>query len=560
MWRTVLREFAEETTLHGCRYLVPGRSGPCVRLCWLVAMAVSAGCAVVFVSQAWRQYRESPIRTTVRTTNFPLSEIPFPAVTVCPTTKVRRTVGEKLLASLLNLTELNDTVRGELRLVMAMLANHEFPYNYRVWQYYNSSKDIISKLNDKLNVTWFMLQVMPPLEKMLGVCIWQGKFQNCTSIFSLQRTEGGFCYSFNSLTSEASRHCLASGPTTGLELTLYDAPDADKISPEQRDHHGFRVLVQNVEQPPESARGLLVARRRGHAMKLLLSAALTDSRRHLLRLSPRQRGCLFESEATPLLATVYSFKTCLMDCRLQHILRHCRCVPYYFNHVPGDLRFYRVDDGGAAESGESAGALNCSCLPDCHIYEYGVDARYEANPAIRSDAYIDVYYSESAAVFYLRELTFDAAQLIVSFGGILSLFLGVSVLSLAEVPHFVLRLVTAMYHGSGSTTTTEHQPQSVWVTTAPGRRHPAVSGHPWNTASGPKLHVPRDTASIAGSSHRLRTRKGTKWLGRKSPQLPLFRGALRLKGGKIAAVGAPQEHSDAETALARWRASVAARP
>lgn len=43
---------------------------------------------------------------------------------------------------------------------------------------------------------------MPTIDEVFGSCYWRGTGYNCTDIIRRQRTEEGFCYSFNSKTSD----------------------------------------------------------------------------------------------------------------------------------------------------------------------------------------------------------------------------------------------------------------------------------------------------------------------------------------------------------------------
>lgn len=47
-----------------------------------------------------------------------------------------------------------------------------------------------------------MFQLMPSIDEMFRSCYWRGSVYKCSDIMRLQRTEQGFCYSFNSKTSE----------------------------------------------------------------------------------------------------------------------------------------------------------------------------------------------------------------------------------------------------------------------------------------------------------------------------------------------------------------------
>ncbi|XP_046998299.1 sodium channel protein Nach-like [Schistocerca americana] len=290
MWRRVLAEYAQGTTLHGFRYLAPGLCGRAARLCWFIAIAISIVFAATAISDTWRKYRDSPTTTSVVSTNFPLYQIPFPGVTICPAIKVRRTVGEKLLmrqvaihlletfdcsgklqqyecnCRYLNLSEADDVTRQKLYHVMAALALVEFPYYYMVPLSLEKAGDLVDKLND-INITRFMMQTLPRIDDVFYECFWQGHINNCSNMFFLQRTEAGFCYGFNSLAAENTRQCpamstykvptgatvnrdpcqmrrnIASGPTTGLEVFLKSLPEEESLGDGQRDRNGYRHII-----------------------------------------------------------------------------------------------------------------------------------------------------------------------------------------------------------------------------------------------------------------------------------------------------------------------------
>jgi Amiloride-sensitive sodium channel len=53
-----------------------------------------------------------------------------------------------------------------------------------------------------VNVTDLMLRVMPRCKDIFVACFWKGMEIDCCERFLVQRTEEGFCYSFNSRTAE----------------------------------------------------------------------------------------------------------------------------------------------------------------------------------------------------------------------------------------------------------------------------------------------------------------------------------------------------------------------
>ncbi|XP_046685816.1 uncharacterized protein LOC124371508 [Homalodisca vitripennis] len=95
-----------------------------------------------------------------------------------------------------------------LSYVMSMLSLLQFP-SYHLIKPYLRTQETSQFLQEfvDLNITEFMLQVMPTCAEIFYECQWHGSNVNCCEIFELQRTEQGYCWSFNSLTSEATSHC-----------------------------------------------------------------------------------------------------------------------------------------------------------------------------------------------------------------------------------------------------------------------------------------------------------------------------------------------------------------
>ncbi|KAK7862047.1 hypothetical protein R5R35_011472 [Gryllus longicercus] len=238
-----------------------------------------------------------------------------------------------------------------------------------------------------------------------------------------------------------------------------------------------QVMLHAPDQFPEVGRGTLVLRREGHRARAMLQvvAALTGSTAAVRALPPARRACYFPEERALPAGAAYSQVACLLDCRLTHIRRVCGCVPYFFSAAFPDVKTCNVSGvlciGGehvalrffsppgaplkaAAAAAEDGPALNCSqCLPSCSNSRYSVevlswhqtvDETSVANPQFNAcDAYIDVHFKDLSAVLYRRDVAFDDMQLLVSFGGITGLFLGVSLLSAVELGYFALRLLAA---------------------------------------------------------------------------------------------------------------------
>lgn len=61
---------------------------------------------------------------------------------------------------------------------------------------------------------------MPKCEEVFDSCFWHGTQINCCEEFLLQRTEQGFCWSFNSFTSENTSNWSAKFTTIIIRVFL----------------------------------------------------------------------------------------------------------------------------------------------------------------------------------------------------------------------------------------------------------------------------------------------------------------------------------------------------
>ena len=73
-------------------------------------------------------------------------------------------------------------------------------YDNEVELLYNLDGNVTHVLNKHKKKFGGVLQkVMHTCSKMILACVWQGKMVPCTELFSVRRTDDGFCCSFNTL-------------------------------------------------------------------------------------------------------------------------------------------------------------------------------------------------------------------------------------------------------------------------------------------------------------------------------------------------------------------------
>ena len=83
----VIREYNENTTLHGLKYTTEYGRNILERMMWGLVVLVAMIFGIYLTSKILTKWETSPIIISLDSASHPISEIPFPAVTICPTVK-----------------------------------------------------------------------------------------------------------------------------------------------------------------------------------------------------------------------------------------------------------------------------------------------------------------------------------------------------------------------------------------------------------------------------------------------------------------------------------------
>lgn len=87
---------------------------------------------------------------------------------------------------------------------------------------------------------------------------------------------------------------------------------------------------------------------------------------------------------------------------------------------------------------DDAEGMQCDCLPECSRVTYNVDVQpiYDEKPIGKDQVLLNVHFEKTTMIKYRTDVTFSWMDLMVGFGGIVSLFLGMSLLSGVEIVYF----------------------------------------------------------------------------------------------------------------------------
>lgn len=194
-WKTYTRH----TSIHGVHYLTESSFNFFERILWTIAIVTATAGMVYCCVLLSNRFRTGKLSTVFESTNFKVSEIPFPAITICNN---NRQDYNKTEAALMRFVP-NRTVseKETFTKFLHILQNQEFG---SFDEYGVIADDNLTAL-ESLNITEVYEFMMHDCEVFFVNCWWKDKPFNCCELFSKQKSEYGICWSFNSYSSVGSK-------------------------------------------------------------------------------------------------------------------------------------------------------------------------------------------------------------------------------------------------------------------------------------------------------------------------------------------------------------------
>ncbi|XP_035776394.1 sodium channel protein Nach-like [Anopheles albimanus] len=479
-----LQDLCNVTALHGYSQIVRSGYSALERTVWSCAVVASTLCAITLLMISWSWNVETPTVTVTESTNYPTWNIPFPAVTICPLNKISATAALARAATMKrldsNLTdgELADLFR--LYLHVSGLGRSD-PVRYRLLH------EILQVNN--LEIPQLVGEFTPPCSKMIERCLWKGTQWRCDNLFQMVNSTEGLCCSFNyygllkdnypkkitvSIPKEP-RRLMASGYQTGLSVLLQ--PFVEDYHATDVAAYGFKVMIHSsYDFPDNDAEIMLVVA--GTESFVTINPTVTYATADAMGLAPTVRNCFGRNEHRLTVLQRYSYVNCMVECRAATIYDQCGCLPFnlpnngslkncemkdmecvvrvrdlYLNAIPRmNSTVARVMYRGVEPP--------CGCLPACDKIQYPaemvtgtMDRNYSFNAIsffkdieLKNHSLVHVYMAGLTATHFRMDIYQDSLGTLASFGGILGLFLGFSIITGFEVIYFfTIRLLFDLF-------------------------------------------------------------------------------------------------------------------
>ncbi|XP_035717973.1 sodium channel protein Nach-like [Vespa mandarinia] len=352
---------------------------------------------------------------------------------------------------------------------------------------------ILDRVYNGYNVERIMKRLLPKCRSFVWQCSWNGKDQDCNEIFFLKKTSDGYCCTFNSarrfndfgdtdsftFASQMVERSKETGSEYGLSVLLnpqlYDY--AYKLLP----IIGLKILIYSSFDYPNTVNGgvreVFVPPK--VEMFLNLNAINFYSLPDVIDYDINQRDCLFSTEQAKIFGGYYSYTNCISHCRTQDIISFCKCIPFFYpitsdmanirncnlkdllclkkykdrwlNLEPRYEKFMESFHERKLPNGSCC--IKCDCLPSCEDITYTVSISdiplnipyllwNRKKTRMNNHSLVHIYFGSSGTTRIKQDMFLYWYELMSNYGGICSLFLGISIISLIEMLYFfIIRLI-----------------------------------------------------------------------------------------------------------------------
>lgn len=449
----VLVEYARNSTLHGLRYVAERRLPVFEKIFWLVTFVASLSMCSYHISNVYVKWQTSPVIVTVSEKLVPVSEVPFPSVTICPQIKSKATVfnyHKHFSAMIINQTAATDDDYVRFFDVDLMCRIQDMRFFLLV-------SDDEKYANGAMNRTLYatIKEVSPKCNETLLECIWHGYTFNCCNVFKTVYTSEGICFNFNGIAAKQlfrnkSRDLGRSvidtkirmkgwNPTTGYNNSIKrpfpNRANANRAVPDlvvellsdedNKDllcnsaNSGFKIYLHNFLDLPQSSLYYYAALE-DQVTSLAVNLNILNTSETLLNYDPIVRQCYFPKEKYLRFFKVYTAKNCQAECLANITVQKCNCVAYYMPHEINtticrertkimcvEKARDEIITGKSAMESEDV----CGCLPPCYYVEYDAEVlktKYNIPPTQREaiifnmSSLVPWFFSDDKSLKYSR--------------------------------------------------------------------------------------------------------------------------------------------------------------
>lgn len=159
---------------------------------WITIVLMATVMAAVLLHVSWQMNLKTPTITVIESTHYSISNVHFPAVTICNMNAVS---AKRAISLAKNLTKPSHVTSDELSNMFRLILHFQAigVQNQTEYEFLHS----ILQMNN-LSVANLTKALKPTCTDMIKACVWKGNVVRCDEIFQTINTIEGVCCSFNS--------------------------------------------------------------------------------------------------------------------------------------------------------------------------------------------------------------------------------------------------------------------------------------------------------------------------------------------------------------------------
>ncbi|KAK9883368.1 hypothetical protein WA026_001541 [Henosepilachna vigintioctopunctata] len=492
--KAYLKEYCENSSIQGLNYVVADGISIFERLWWILILTLCIGGCVYMITEIYIKWVESPVLVSLATKDTPINEIPFPAVTVCPEAKLRETC--------FNYSKVLENIKAG----KPVSPSEQEGFDYMSLLCKPDNHKITPEKPETFDSEFFQfLYGCQSMNLSMGYCKWMNKHMNCTDLFKPIMTDEGICYSFNSFdvkdiytekvpknpfdedkkvntwdvddgypkevnnsVMEYPRRAKLAGALNSLTAVFFTKKDDIVYNCRDFVYQGLKVSLHMASRIPRPSQVYFNVGLDKITSGIILPTLMSTSK-SVKNTPPEVRNCFFSKERKLAYFKYYSQNNCNMECNANYTKTVCGCVAYY---MPRDADTPICGPRKMACLERSLSALTvpeteieiqatkvkskCFCVPICVDLSYNVEI--SSGPFEKQDqlntgktlAELEGYQASAVQIYFKtpfflpnqRNELYGPTDFISNFGGIMGLFTGFSLFSIAEMIYFAsVRLI-----------------------------------------------------------------------------------------------------------------------
>ncbi|XP_017053597.1 pickpocket protein 28 [Drosophila ficusphila] len=476
-----LRQFLNETGLHGLKFVGDSRLSSWERTFFFGSFVTALIITVHLISNIYVKWDSTPVIIGISPHATSILKVPFPAITICNMNQVQRS----LVANYREGSNESDLLK--------LLCDSDS------WQFSEFDEELSASnfTRNDLRISDFVSKHSQPCERMLLYCRFSAEERNCSDLFQQILTDEGLCCVFNFQPPEILYKPFANSSRNltkenGYESVMWD-PEAgypEKLPPKfypvtssgtgitlgftavldaemseyfcsSTNGPGFKVYFHNpVEVPMVKDTGLITAI--GYETNYRMEMVRAEAVPAIRSISRDGRQCLFKNEKELTFYTIYTRLNCENECMAAYLFDTCSCIPFDYPMIYSNASTCSMKDTLCVRRAQRATFnpdwVKCrqQCLPSCFDLNYLASGfafplannNFQlANTLVESInksylseniAVINVYFRESVYFGNTKNAYVGLTEFLSNVGGVMGLFMGFSVISLAEILYFLI--------------------------------------------------------------------------------------------------------------------------